>query len=82
MATLEQLDSFHQFAAEQLDNGGADLTIDELFSRWRMDNPTPSERDEVNAIIRRGLEDIAAGRSRDADEVTEELRVKHGIPSE
>ena len=82
MTTMEQLDSFHRFASEQLSNGGADQTIDELFSRWRMDNPTPTERDEVNAIIRQGIEDIAAGRGQDAEEASEELRVKHNIPAE
>jgi hypothetical protein len=82
MTTQDQLDNFHRFACEQISHGGSQASLDELYSRWRIDNPTQDERDEVNEIIRQGIEDIAAGRGRDAQEVTEELRKKHGIASE
>ena len=79
--TQEQVESFYRFASEEL-TADSTADIDELYSRWRMDNPTSTERAEVNAIIRQGIEDIAAGRGRDAAEVSEELRKKYNIPAE
>ncbi len=78
--TKEQLDSFHRFASERLDNG--DVSWQELFQLWQLENPTDEERAEVNAIIRQGDEDIAAGRGRPADEVNNELRRKYDLSAE
>ena len=79
--TQEQIDSFNRFASEEL-RSGSTADIDELYSRWRIENPSQTERDEVNAIIRQGDEDIAAGRGRPADEVNEELRQKYNLSAE
>ncbi len=76
--TKEDMQDFNRFVDERIKNGGAELTLEELAFEWQ----TTRERDEVNAIIRRGLDDIDAGRHRPAREVTEELRQKHAIPSE
>jgi len=80
--TKEQLDSFHRFASEKLDNGGSDVSWQELFQLWQLENSTDEERAEVNAIIRQGDEDIAAGRGRPADEVNDELRRKYNLSAE
>lgn len=37
-------------------------------------------RADVHEAIRQGLEDVAQGRTRPAQEVFNEIRVKHGIP--
>ena len=74
--TQDDLDNFHRFATERLTNGDADLTIDDLVIEW----DSRRDRDEINAAIREGLADIDAGRTRPANEVTEELRKKHRIP--
>ena len=51
MTTRQQIDSFHQFALEQIDNGGAELSIDELYQIWRTANPTESDlTDNVEAV--------------------------------
>jgi hypothetical protein len=63
----DDLRSFHEFVGRQLDNGGADLTPEQVLTLWR-------ERLEVIESVRRGLEDVEAGRTRPADEVLAELR--------
>lgn len=80
--TKEQLDSFHRFASEKLDNGGPDVSWQELFLLWQLEDPMDEERAEVNAIIRQGDEDIAAGRGRPADDVNDELRRKYNLSAE
>jgi hypothetical protein len=35
MAMKERLDSFYHFASQQVDNGGAELSLDELYLVWR-----------------------------------------------
>lgn len=74
--TQDDLDNFHSFASERLTSGGNGLTIDDLVIEW----DSVRNREEINAAIREGLADIDAGRTRPADEVTEELRRKHNIP--
>ena len=80
--TQEQIDSFHRFASEKMSNGGANMTMQEILQLWSLENPTDQERAEVNAIIRQGDEDIAAGRGRPVDEVNEELRRKYNLSAE
>ncbi len=80
--TQQQIDSFHGFATEKLGNGASDLSIDELYELWRLENPTPEEQDDIHASIRRGLADVEAGRYEPAEEVMSRLREKHGIPCE
>ena len=80
--TQEQIDSFHHFASEKMSNGGADMTMQEVLQLWALENPSDQERAEVNAIIRQGDEDIAAGRGRPVDEVNEELRRKYNLSAE
>lgn len=79
--TQEQIESFRRFASEEIRRGST-ADIDELYARWRVENPTQAEREEVSAIIRQGDEDIAAGRGRPADEVNEELHQKYGLSAE
>ncbi len=74
--TRDQVDSFHQFAVARLDNGEAELTFSDLLVEW----DSVTNRDEINAAIREGIADVDAGRTRPADEVTEELRTKYNIP--
>jgi hypothetical protein len=61
MATKQQIDSFHQFASEELEGGGASLSMDELFSLWRARNPTGSEIAETVAVLKAAQADIEAG---------------------
>ncbi len=74
--TQDQLDSFHRFATERLSKGEVEVSIDDLVIEW----DSMRNREQINAAIHEGLADIDAGRTRPADEVTEELRKKHNIP--
>ncbi len=76
--TQAQLDEFHRFATDRLNNGGSELSFDDLVFEW----DSVRNRDQINVAIRQGLDDIDAGRHRPADEVMEEMRNKHNIPSE
>ena len=73
--TQTQIDSFHRFASEKLVNGGSDLSWDELFILWQ----SSCEREEINAAIREGLEDVEAGRCQPAAEAMEEIRKEFGF---
>ena len=73
--TREQLDSFHRFAARQLDNGGSELSLEQLLDLWRIENPAPDERSESVAAIQQALNDMDAGDvGEPADAVIQEVR--------
>jgi len=80
IVTQHDIEQFHAFATRKLTNGGAGMTWQELFEAWLTEDPPPSERQEVNSIIEQGLQDIAAGRFRPAEEVNAELRKKFDLP--
>jgi hypothetical protein len=52
--------------------------LDELLGDYLESDQ--QEYDETVAAVRAAYEDVKAGRTRPAEEVMEELRVKHGFP--
>jgi hypothetical protein len=76
--TQDELDRFHRFASDLLQNGGRTMSLEEILSRWQ----TAREREEVNAALREASDDLKAGRARPAKKVTRELRKKHHLPAE
>jgi len=81
MTTREQIEDFYQFATERLENGSADLTMDELYDEWRIKNPTPEEFAENVAAIQAAIDDMNNGdKGRDAREISRELREKYNLP--
>ncbi|MFQ5730881.1 MAG: hypothetical protein ACE5KM_02885 [Planctomycetaceae bacterium] len=64
--TQTELQSFHSFVAEKLQNGGLELSPERALALWR-------ERRETIASVERGLEDVDAGRVKPAREVLERL---------
>jgi hypothetical protein len=74
----EALDSLYQVASERIQSVGVD-SPEELFNLWKLLNPAPDEQAEIDAAIRRGIDDMNAGRHRPAREATEEIRQRHGI---
>jgi hypothetical protein len=81
MATerANSLKAFRDFADEKLSNGGAEMTLDEALSLWEYENSPEDEREETVKSIRRGLDDMYAGRTRPAEESLRELCRKHGL---
>ena len=61
MPIKQQIDSFYDFASAQIDNGGAELSMDELYCLWRAKHPTPTEVAESVAAIRAAYADLEAG---------------------
>ncbi len=73
--TQAQLDDFHQFASEYIQNCDNDLTIDDLLIEW----DSVRNRSEINSAIREGLTDINAGRTRPAADVVEDIRRRYNV---
>ena len=64
--TQTELHSFHEFVAVQLQGPGANLSPEQVLAMWR-------ERRETIASVRRGLDDLDAGRVKPAADVLERL---------
>lgn len=67
--TREQIESFHQFALEKLDNGGAE-SLEECLRLWHEE----TERGETIAAVKRGEADLEAGRRYTLEEADAEIR--------
>jgi len=80
--THDQLDSFHKFAAEKLDNDGADMSWPELVDHWRIENPTADEQAEIYAALDESFHDIENGRHQPTGDVIRRIRKKHELVSE
>lgn len=76
----QQLESFHQFAAEQVGNGGSEFTLEDLVDLWRAANPADDELQDSLASLQRGLADAEAGRSYPARDALAKLR--QGLPTD
>lgn len=61
MTTLEQIDNFHRFAMEQIDNRDSRLSMDELYGLWRAQNPSAEEFAESVAAIKAAYADFESG---------------------
>ncbi len=76
MPTTELIDSFSQFAKARVDQGGNDLSIDDLFDEWRMQHPPAEDWLAIKASLR----DVERGETgRPFDEFAEEFRQRNGI---
>ena len=75
--TQTELDQFHEFASQKIATEGVSVSFEDLVVEWE----SIRDKDAIDSAIRQGLADIKAGRYRSAEEVTDELRQKHGIPS-
>ena len=72
--TQKDVESFHRFAVEKLSDDGVDLSLEECVRLWR------AEREEAETIasVRRGEQDIEAGRQHTLEEVDVEIRKRFG----
>ena len=61
MATQEEINDFSRFAAEQLNKGGAALSMNELYDLWRRQNPDPDEYAENVAAVNAAIQDYKNG---------------------
>lgn len=84
MATVEhELDSFTQYARQQIDRGEQDLSIDELFDQWRAENPSEELYTENVAAVQASFADFKKGeRGTIAGEHSAQLRREFGLANE
>ncbi len=67
-----ELKHFHDFVADQLTNGGAQLTPEQVLAMWR-------DRVDAIAAVREGFDAVDAGRTKPLDEFAEDFRQRHRI---
>ena len=82
-ALFDELRSFHAFLTEKIEaNGSEPLSPEEALELWRIENPTPEEREATVNAVRESLEDMRAGDpGRPGREVLAEIRRKHNLPN-
>lgn len=68
--TQAEIEDFQSFVRRRLQAGESSLSLEDCLRLWRAEQ----ERAATLAAIREGLDDIAHGRVRPADEVLRELR--------
>jgi len=69
MASIhEELEQFHRFAAQRIEQGGSHASLEELFVEWC----DSQSREEINEAIRRSLADVDAGRYEPAEQAIRE----------
>ena len=80
MTTQEQLETFYQYATRQLDVTGNDLSMDELYDLWRLENLPAEELAQSVGAIREALTDMEAGdQGLSVDEHLARLRAKYSF---
>lgn len=67
MQADNELENFHRFVTEQLKNGPATLTPEQVLANWR-------EQLDTVASIQRGLDDIDAEQTQPSSDVLADLR--------
>ena len=78
--TTQELESFTQFAKQQLNSSQPEPSLDELFDLWRLENPSDADRAETIAAVAGAINDFRGGdRGRPAGELTRELRTELGL---
>ncbi len=83
MATLQQIESFNEFAKSQVQHGARDLSISELSYLWELRNRPDDVLAEDIAAIQFALDEMERGApTRDVSELLEEVRVELGLPPE
>ena len=81
MSTTEQdMISFLNFVRLKLDSGPRDVTLDELFDQWRIENPSDEQYAENVAALQASINDFKAGeRGSIASEHSAKLRSEFGM---
>jgi hypothetical protein len=80
IATAKELQSFTEFVTERLQDDKCHATLDELFSEWRIHNPTPDEIETNVRAVRASLHDMDRGETgRPFEDFAAEFRRRNGI---
>ena len=60
-STEQDIANFAQFALQRIESGEGNLSIDELFDQWRIENPSDDEYAENVAAVQASIRDYKAG---------------------
>ena len=81
--STQVLQSFQQFAAARIQNGGAMLELDDLLDEWKHQNPDPKQLQEDVLAVKAALRAMESGdMGRPAEEVVREIRTKYKLAKE
>lgn len=73
--TIEDLQNFHEFALEAINNDASIESMRELVDQWY----AQQERESANEAIRQSHAEFAAGLGRPAEEFMSEMRAKYNL---
>lgn len=77
----DQINQFREFALARLSSGNKELTIDELYDEWRIQNPDPEQLADDAKAVAASLNDYQNGVSgKPAAEVIRNLKSR--LPNE
>jgi hypothetical protein len=75
-----ELHEFHDFVADQLRNGGAELSPEDVLGEYRMFHPTPEQHAANVEAVMAALRDMENGdRGRPVEDVLRDIREELGI---
>lgn len=76
--TQEDLNQFHDFAAERLAAGDGAESLQELLDLWQVENPDPNRMREDGLAVQAALRDLDRGeRGVPHDELLRELKARY-----
>ena len=80
--SVEELDAFHRFVGEKLNNGGAAVSPEEALDEWRRLHPEAESGEEDLAAIQEALDDRAKGDEGIAfEDFDRAFRERHRLPN-
>jgi hypothetical protein len=71
------LEAFRRFLDQQIESGCTNLSPEESLELWRAQQ---RDRAQANERIKRGLEDLKAGRGQPLAEFAADFRKKNNVP--
>ena len=81
--STQDLQSFQQYAATRIQNGGAKLELDDLLDEWKHQNPDPQQLQQDALAVKASLRDLERGETgTPAETVIADLKAKYNLTTE
>ncbi len=81
--STQELQSFQQYAATRIQNGGAKLELDDLLDEWKHQNPDPQQLQQDALAVKASLRDLEHGETgTPAETVIADLKAKYNLTTE
>ena len=70
-------------ATQSISQGGESLSLDDLWDRWRLENPTPEEAREDLQAVKESIRDMENGDHGAAvEDHIRDMRKRYGLPAD